>query len=1484
MFWSFQPAYTKRTKLGGGTFRREAPRGVQALDSEVGPSSVRPPPRAQNSNVLPVRALSREITATASYRPQDVQGTKERVGARTPSPGPHDWLRGDGGRVPPVHLSASDRLLLEVLGGKTWHAACRVSQLLKDVPTSFTSHEHYVRIFEPILHEEAREELKQGWEEACTNNKRYQVTISRVVAHPRGWFDLRVDLKSDRGWNRQEFWEDSLMVLQPHSAGQKQGSNPPKKKRRLDKEYGREGTPEPPGDLIMAAVVSRVPNSDYDGLSLRAHPCCACHSEQDPDAPCSRIVQELYQPGTTWSLVPAGRITTNTRECEALHEVSRMPLLHEILHPDQRLAVPLEQLKPQWPAEVSVKAFVEWLVGKYDFAQRQAIELAAAQVAPIKGPHTSDASPSSRPGGTLPFVLIQGPPGTGKTHTVLGILNTWHLTQFTRYFHSWASIVRSRFSRMVDLELDNMSTASIVEEKRREISSSTRDLAYAPKPRILVCAPSNAAIDELLERILRSGFKDTNARTYYPNVVRVGPEEALSEDVKQVRVETLAKRFLDMDEDLWHREMDRVMGIVSDCAKEVLHLRLKMRGSVGTPEEDDTIRQLSRAEEDLLWVVLEQERLLTVENKVFNQRYNFRSMRDSLEVSFMDNAQMVFTTLSSSGRAVFSKVRKKFELVLIDEAAQAQEVATLQPLIHGATRCVLVGDPQQLPATVFSKAAKSVLLERSLFERLQLAGCPVKMLSVQYRMRPEIRQFPSHYFYQDALKDAECIVQAPPPPFYRAPLLKPYVVFDVNRGQMTTVSRSLQNVAEAEMAAALFWELWTYMEGQGERWGHADEEGPPPTQAEDVTVGVLTPYRSQRDLIKRTFSRYFLPEHLKNVKIETIDSFQGKQVDVVILSCVRGRSHHTGVGFLSDVRRMNVAITRAKKALWVLGNLSVLEADDTWSALIGNARDRQCIISKASASGLFPRHRYPGMKDQDAQGDPGGSGLPPAAQGGKPGGLGGEGGHSRAPGPSYAAWLPSGTRYTKRHSDGDESPEEGQVDEQTPPERQMTPGPVDALEALPGSILPYVPPPPPPRVVVPSEVQLVHPLAAMAGPSSSAGQVPPLQAAHNLHPTAEVTTLGIASNTPAVNHHLHPIMQYPGQLPPGQGSVVPPLPQQQGGNGMKIQSPPPNHGGQLPSGQVLSSFPLPGQPVGHGLAGQHLQSPAPMTLPLPLQQLGHIALEQRVHLPIPVGQHPGQMGPGQGSQSLPFIPQMAPAPLINPCSFAPPPPPPAVLHVQLPVECRLPGMQPPQATSLSGSAGGPLHSQALGQVLPGGPAPSVGSCVLPGSVPASTVAHGGLLWSATTTSDGVSHPHLGAVGNAPGVLPQLALQPVNGIGQWAPAPGYSPVHMGRGDGSALTPGGRALLEKLLVPSHGLRPQQHNATPHTFLGSALHPHVPHPHVTHIPDHTMHVAPASSVAPFGALPGAAAPPVTAGLTLQGPYHNVSLLVPPLPVSHH
>ncbi|XP_047150523.1 probable helicase MAGATAMA 3 isoform X2 [Vigna umbellata] len=111
---------------------------------------------------------------------------------------------------------------------------------------------------------------------------------------------------------------------------------------------------------------------------------------------------------------------------------------------------------------------------------------------------------------------------------------------------------------------------------------------------------------------------------------------------------------------------------------------------------------------------------------------------DSIRAAILDDATIVFSTLSFSGSHVFSKLNRGFDVVIIDEAAQAVEPATLVPLANQCKKVFLVGDPAQLPATVISDIAKNHGYGTSLFERLMEAGYPVKMLKTQYRMHPEV--------------------------------------------------------------------------------------------------------------------------------------------------------------------------------------------------------------------------------------------------------------------------------------------------------------------------------------------------------------------------------------------------------------------------------------------------------------------------------------------------------------------------------------------------------------------------------------------------------------------------------------------------------------------------------------------------------------------------------------------------------------------------
>lgn len=197
-----------------------------------------------------------------------------------------------------------------------------------------------------------------------------------------------------------------------------------------------------------------------------------------------------------------------------------------------------------------------------------------------------------------------------------------------------------------------------------------------------------------------------------------------------------------------------------------------------------------------------------------------------------------------------------------------------------------------------------------------------------------------------------------PVPYHTRRLLRQYVVFDVSHGQERRLQAggSLSNYEEAEFAVCLYLELKRAMD---EAATDAKKLLQPPPAF--PTIAVITPYREQKALIQQTFQKICGSDSAKNVSINTIDSYQGRQVDIVILSCVRAQTalistqtgegsdqisgkgkrpgdqvsnNEIGLGFVNDVRRMNVAITRARRSLWILGAIETLQSNRHWMALI----------------------------------------------------------------------------------------------------------------------------------------------------------------------------------------------------------------------------------------------------------------------------------------------------------------------------------------------------------------------------------------------------------------------------------------------------------------------------------------------------------------------------------------------------------------------
>ncbi|HPM31372.1 MAG TPA: AAA domain-containing protein, partial [Chryseolinea sp.] len=284
----------------------------------------------------------------------------------------------------------------------------------------------------------------------------------------------------------------------------------------------------------------------------------------------------------------------------------------------------------------------------------------------------------------------------------------------------------------------------------------------------------------------------------------------------------------------------------------------------------------------------------------------------------LNKTQVICSTLVGSSHPVLRG--KRFKTAFIDEAAQALEPASWIPILR-SQRIIFAGDHQQLPPTIKSNEAARAGLDKTLFEK-GIAKQPQvsSMLQVQYRMHEDIMKFSSAYFYKDELIAHESV---------KAGLLQPNespVEFIDTAGcgysekqDPETLSRS--NEEEAQL---LINQVEALVESIGsEEW-----------MDKNITIGIITPYRAQVDYLHKLAegSSVFEPLH-RLITINTVDAFQGQERDVIAISFVRSNDK-SEVGFLGDIRRTNVAMTRARKKLLMIGDSATLGSHTFYNDLL----------------------------------------------------------------------------------------------------------------------------------------------------------------------------------------------------------------------------------------------------------------------------------------------------------------------------------------------------------------------------------------------------------------------------------------------------------------------------------------------------------------------------------------------------------------------
>ncbi|XP_071707110.1 DNA polymerase alpha-associated DNA helicase A-like [Rutidosis leptorrhynchoides] len=296
----------------------------------------------------------------------------------------------------------------------------------------------------------------------------------------------------------------------------------------------------------------------------------------------------------------------------------------------------------------------------------------------------------------------------------------------------------------------------------------------------------------------------------------------------------------------------------------------------------------------------------------------------------MTNACLVFCTASSSINLHTSNT-KPLEFLVIDEAAQLKECESLIPFsLEGLRHAILVGDERQLPAMVQSKTSAEAEFGRSLFERFVLLGHKKHLLNVQYRMHPSISRFPNKEFYNNQILDGMNVKNnAYEKRFLQENVYGSYSFINVTSAKEDfDRNQSLKNLTEVAVATEIIASLFKEAVASKRK----------------VSVGCISPYKAQVTAIQEKIGdKYSSYENYFSVNVRSVDGFQGSEEDVIIISTVRCNVKGS-IGFLSNHQRTNVALTRARFCLWILGNGStLLKSGSIWKQLVLDAKDRGCF-------------------------------------------------------------------------------------------------------------------------------------------------------------------------------------------------------------------------------------------------------------------------------------------------------------------------------------------------------------------------------------------------------------------------------------------------------------------------------------------------------------------------------------------------------------
>lgn len=439
---------------------------------------------------------------------------------------------------------------------------------------------------------------------------------------------------------------------------------------------------------------------------------------------------------------------------------------------------------------------------------------------------------------------------------------------------------------------------------------------------MLACADSNTAVDNLVEKLVKQ--KRRVVRIGHP--ARVNPllrkhslDYLLEQNDTFQKAHQIRQKAYDLKEKQdqftfpsgqWRRGLSN---------SQIKKLASKNKGSRGI--SSNKLKEMATS--------------LDYQEKINGLFTEIDALENQAINELIESADVVCSTNSSAGAEILANHR--FDLCVVDEATQSCEPSCLIPIVK-ADRIVMAGDHKQLPPTILNETAEQKGFSISLFERLlALYGEKVKsLLSVQYRMNEKIMGFSNKQFYDGKLKADESVKYHTLQDLFSEWFseiqsdLKPFNVFDpdqsliwidTKKNELGERSRfgstSKENVAEAKLIQKIVTQFI--------RLGLDSED-----------IGVITPYYDQKKLLHSLIESEY-------IEVDTVDGFQGREKELVLVSLTRSNLKGA-IGFLKDLRRLNVSITRARRKLIIVGDSQTVCRNETYESFYDFVSQNGIII------------------------------------------------------------------------------------------------------------------------------------------------------------------------------------------------------------------------------------------------------------------------------------------------------------------------------------------------------------------------------------------------------------------------------------------------------------------------------------------------------------------------------------------------------------